>query len=641
MKYLTLTLLTFFVCARLFSQTDNRSFGNVNKEELLLKNCDFDNNAAAAELFNIGEFYCDIRPWRTSNEQHVRIKIFNDKGLSSANIHIPYFSYNHDEQVTNITAQTYNLDASGNIIITKLDKKTIFDKKINKRYSEIVFTLPEVKPGSVIEYKYSILGSENSTWYFQKSIPVLFSQFTVNFPVELEMQCMPLCTLPYTPVRKNKGGRDIQMFSMEKVPSLHDEAFISCDEDYLQRIETRMIAVDLPGYPRQDLIKTWPGIIKNLMEDYDFGGQLNKNIPRTDSLELMLKNIASPYRKMIIIHEYVRNNMHWNEYDNIWALEGVKSAWKDKKGTSGEINLILVNLLKDAGLNAHPVLVSTRSHGRVNVFMPSTRQFNKVMAYVEIGDKDYVLDATEKFTPSRLIPLDALACEGLVIEKPETFQWGWRTLWNQNEIYKNSVLIFADVDSNGVMSGVANVSSYDHARVERVGKYAEGKENFMKAFYTPTNPELKIDSVAFENEKNDSLPFLQRINFNESLNASGDYKYFTANLFSGLEKNPFLQDNRFSDIFFGYDQQISIIGNITLPPNYILEGLPKNIKMMMPDTGIVFTRLSGINDNTLSMRITVEFKKPVYGIDEYESFKEFYKKMFNLLNEQFVIRKKS
>ncbi|WP_315822806.1 hypothetical protein [Paraflavitalea speifideaquila] len=34
---------------------------------------------------------------------------------------------------------------------------------------------------------------------------------------------------------------------------------------------------------------------------------------------------------METIHNYVRKNMEWNSYGGIWALNGVKSAWKDKK----------------------------------------------------------------------------------------------------------------------------------------------------------------------------------------------------------------------------------------------------------------------------------------------------------------------
>lgn len=48
-----------------------------------------------------------------------------------------------------------------------------------------------------------------------------------------------------------------------------------------------------------------------------------------------------------------------------------------------------------------------------------------------------------------------------------------------------------------------------------------------------------------------------------------------------------------------------------------------------------------IIENRLSVRINLEFKKPFYSIDEYSDFKEFYKKLFDILNEQFVIRKKS
>ena len=111
-----------------------------------------------------------------------------------------------------------------------------------------------------------------------------------------------------------------------------------------------MVATEFPGMPRRNLLRSWPGIIKQLMEDEDFGVQLRRNIPRTSDLDAMLAPVKDPYQKMVIIHDYVRKNMQWNDTYSIWALDGVKTAWKDKKGTVGEINLILVNLLKDAYL---------------------------------------------------------------------------------------------------------------------------------------------------------------------------------------------------------------------------------------------------------------------------------------------------
>src|SRR5262249_3229924 len=151
----------------------------------------------------------------------------------------------------------------------------------------------------------------------------------------------------------------------------------------LQRVESDIVAYNYVG-GRLDFRESWPQIVNSLMKDQDFGEQLSKNIPKTADLDAEVKKLTDPYQKMTTIFRYVRSNMKWNGYSNIWALKGVKTAWKEKEGTSGEINLILINLLKDEGLTASPVLVSTHEHGIINVLNPGTEEFDKVMAYVEI-----------------------------------------------------------------------------------------------------------------------------------------------------------------------------------------------------------------------------------------------------------------
>jgi hypothetical protein len=60
----------------------------------------------------------------------------------------------------------------------------------------------------------------------------------------------------------------------------------------------------------------------------------------------------------------------------------------------------------------------------------------------------------------------------------------------------------------------------------------------------------------------------------------------------------------------------------------------------MPDTSIVFTRLASASDGMLSVQVVLEFRQPYYLNQDYAYFKEFYKKMFEFLNEQFVFKKK-
>ena len=648
MKKLSALVIIMFITISLMAQKSKKingdipAFGQVEKADLEMKECDFDNKAEAVVLLDEGqlEYVSEIEMKR-----RIRIKILSDKGLDWANVHLSYRTEKNAQNITNLEAQTYNLDENGNIVVTKVEKKLVYDKKLNKKYNEKVFAFPEVKVGSIIEYRYRHSGIGLIDWYFQRSIPVKYSRFTLDFPSEVEIQVVPYCSGKYEVKDQSSSSRTVKAYTMSNELAFRDEPFIINEDYYRDRLETKVSAINVNGR-RMSRGVNWVQVIKFLMEDEDFGVQLKKNIPRTADLDEKLKHVITPYEKMKTIYKYVQDNMQWNEYSGIWASDGVKAAWKDKKGTVGEINLILVNLLKDADLKAHPMLVSTHDNGVVNTVDPGTYeypgfyQFNKVMAFVEIDGKNYVLDAAQKETPSYLIPSEILMTEGLVIEKFETFDWGWHTLWNKDLASKSYIVVNGQIDEPGQMKGEATILSYDYARLDRLPTAKKGKDKFIEKYISGTNPGTIIDDLTFENLDSDSLPLLQKIKFTKPLTSSGEYMYFSANILSGLEKNPFVADNRFSDVFFGVNQSYVIMGNYNIPEGYEFDELPKNIKMIMPDTSITVTRRAQVVENRLSTKVELEFKKPAYPATQYAELEEFYKRLFELLNEQYVIHKK-
>jgi hypothetical protein len=191
----------------------------------------------------------------------------------------------------------------------------------------------------------------------------------------------------------------------------------------------------------------------------------------------------------------------------------------------------------------------------------------------------------------------------------------------------------------GTMSGSAFLRSYDYSRGERLPELKKGKDKFIEKYLTPANSGIRIDSFVTENEEVDTLPLLQEFLFHKSLSSSGGYKYFSTNLFANLDKNPFTADTRFSDIFFGAAREYTIIGNFSIPSGYSFEELPKDLTMRLPDTSVVFTRILEAKDTQLNLSMTLEFRKPIFLVGEYDDFREFYKKLFDLLNEQVIIRK--
>jgi hypothetical protein len=138
----------------------------------------------------------------------------------------------------------------------------------------------------------------------------------------------------------------------------------------------------------------------------------------------------------------------------------------------------------------------------------------------------------------------------------------------------------------------------------------------------------------------DTLPLTQKIDFNLALTGSDEnYIYFSPHLFMGIDANPFLNENRFSDIDFGYLKFYSINGIYKLPAGFKSDALPKSVSMTTPDGSIVFKRLIAEQDGSILVRYSIDQKKSIYFKEDYADLHVFYKKMYEMLNEQIVLKK--
>jgi len=328
--------------------------------------------------------------------------------------------------------------------------------------------------------------------------------------------------------------------------------------------------------------------------------------------------------------------MNWNNSEHIYSSQGVKTAWDKKSGSNAEINFILIDLLRDAGIKAFPLLVSTKDNGTVNTIYPFLDQFNCTMTCVLIGDHKYFLNAADKYNPSNLIPYDVLDNEGFIVDKE---YGGWVTLSDPKDRWKNVVWYSAQITPDAEMEGKATIYSYGYSKNPRVKKWKEEKSSF-EDYFTKDLTGLKVKNIELKYEDVDTMPLQQKLDFTLPVNASGDFKYFTLNLFQGLEKNPFIADERKTDIDFNYPQSYTLIGKVDLPDDYEFDDLPKSIKMIMPDSSITLQRLIQRDNNEINFRITLDFERSVYSANSYPDFQEFYKKLFSTLNEQIVIKKK-
>jgi len=125
--------------------------------------------------------------------------------------------------------------------------------------------------------------------------------------------------------------------------------------------------------------------------------------------------------KVSAIFKHVQSRMNWNKHYSYYCYDGVKKAYQDKVGNSAEINLMLVSMLRQANLEANPVLISTRANG-ISLF-PSSTAFNVVIASVVVDGKLVLLDATSKYATPGILPIRDLNWFGRLIKMTAPQKW--------------------------------------------------------------------------------------------------------------------------------------------------------------------------------------------------------------------------
>ncbi len=108
---------------------------------------------------------------------------------------------------------------------------------------------------------------------------------------------------------------------------------------------------------------TWEGVASTIFKDKSFGKELNEKSFLLEDVKRLLTNVESQTERLNIIFKFVQNKMNWNEKKDCYTDKGVIKAYADQTGNVAEINFILINMLKLAGLEVNPVLVSTTENG--------------------------------------------------------------------------------------------------------------------------------------------------------------------------------------------------------------------------------------------------------------------------------------
>ncbi|WP_114491300.1 transglutaminase domain-containing protein [Candidatus Ulvibacter alkanivorans] len=663
-----LVLTALFMAQYSFSQ-DYR-FGKVSKEEVQQKVHPTDSSANAAILYRemITEFdYNQTEGFYITTEVFERVKIYNKEGFDWAtkNVNLYQGSGGAKEEISNLKGYTYYLE-DGKVKDQRLKNDGIFEEEMSKFYEQTRFTMPNLSEGCVIEYRYMIKSpyvSNIDAYRFQERIPIEKVSLKFTAPEYLNYKTHQKGWIPFSiatdgnerrmsfrTTRQPRRGeaipvsetaevtyrQNIYKVDIEDVPALKQEAFAGNIDNYASSLKFELAYTDYPGSTITTYSTTWDAVSKSIYDSQGFGAELDRSNYFDKDIDALLAGVTNEDEKMFRIFDYVKKKMNWNGFFGYYADEGTKDAYKSGAGNIADINLMLVAMLRYAGLNANPILVSSKSNG-IPLF-PTRNGFNYVIAGVEKNNTVILLDATNKKGNINILEPEILNWQGRMVRPNGSSTWvSLYPSVHATESAMINVDLHDDLSANGTFK-----SRYTgHYALSFRNKFTDVNKEETQKLLEKDKAEVEISAIEFENLKNDYEPLKLTYDFEsfDAVEEVGGKLYFSPMMFLAIQENPFKLEQRQYPIDFSFPLKDRYLISITIPEGYQVESLPEDIAFGLGQDAGEFRYVISNTGNKIQLSVEFAINQPFLSAEFYPNLKKFYQLLIEKETEKVVLTK--
>lgn len=659
-----LLLISFLLSQFMYAQTIECTFGDISQEEIEMKIYEKDKEAKAVILYDKGKsvFIDTEEGYDIQFTRQKRIKIFDKSESQPAEVSIPYYvdGYGKTETVKSIEAYTYNT-IGGKLTKKRLDPSTVYDERVTEKWHQKKFVFPDVQDGAILEYRYILetpFHFNLPDWTFQDRIPTLYSEYQVSMIpfYEYVFRIQGVTKLDYQNSAKAKEKRTwgsfneaygqnmgngikfqdyVHTYVLKDVAAFKDESYISSINDYIIKMDFQLAKFHSPSGGSSDVISTWPALNEALIKHENFGKYIKssaKIAKKILSENLKVGGMDDKQKAQKII-EYVKNSFEWNGYYSKSASQSAKEFFKNKNGNAADINLFLIALLNQAGIDTKPLIISTRDHGKIPTDYPFDHVTNYVIALINT-DSPFLADGTEALLPYDKLPLRCNNGKGLVVDNQEAVSWisiGNYVLSTE----KYRIRMKLDTVSMDLTAQISIQNTEYEAFVAR--KKYKNDSSKIKEFYADKIGDIgKVRTADYENPNKSYSINLETSYETEKLGNTVVIKPF---LNLPLSKNILTQKKRSYPVDFIYPWEVQFESIMEIPSSCVLSELPEaySLKNELAEIELTYA----LSDNILKVHGKYEFKKATYGVEEYLLIKSYLDQVVKNFNRSIILEKKN
>jgi hypothetical protein len=584
---------------------------------------------------------------------YARIKVLTEKGKELATVGVPYPKGTFS--VTDVKARTIHSD--GTVIPLDIKPADLVEHKgTGFQFNKMVFTLPSVEVGSILEYRWQLRYDDSSLsspyWDVQQHYFVRKAHYSF-----LAFKYMERVT-------DSKGNASSKLLYSSMLPKDSKVVYEAASGRYTLDV------TDVPAEPDEEYMPP----IGSLMEQVQFyysqyytkedfwqheGSRWSKEMDRFAGESKTLKDavgkIISPADSEAVKAQKI--------YDAVMALDNTdytrrkssaelkqlhlkeakdaEDVWTRKSGASDEIALLYLAMARIAGLKAYALAVCNRNRNVFNPYLMSMGQLDDVLVLVSINGKEVPLDPGTKFAT-----FGELAWRHMLTEGLRQADKGTQFAETPGIPYKDAVTLrVADltIDRDGTVKGIIRISMKGPAALRWRHIAVENDEDEVKKQFDEHMKGLVPDGVNAEfdhflglEDYHSQLMGIVNISGNMG-NATGKRVFLPGVFFESRAKHPFVaEEKRVTEVDMEYADTVRDEVTYHLPDAFKVESAPPDTTI--PWTGHAAFQLKSVaksNDITIARGLFRAFA--MLEPKDYPALRDFYQKVATADQQQLVL----
>lgn len=643
-RNVTLALL-FIVVSFGFAQAQSY-FSPVTAEELAIKNVPGAPNAPAVILFR--QSVANDKDGLYT--EHYRIKVLTDQGREYGNVEIPYSA--DDSEITELKARVISPEGAVSEFRGEVHEKVA----VKKKGTEIMvksFALPDVRIGSIVEYRYA--RKYTGRYVFPRMWELQSDLFTLR---------AHFLFVPFQGLLKNSSGRKVDMI---RVIGNYEGYEPSCSVNSCE-----MDAANVPPFikeqsmPAELDLKSWvkfiygggegiaPSLYWPAYSDEE-SKSINKFIGDRQSIKQEAERVTTQTDraedKLRKIYERAQQlrNVSFEARDNSKGekqSQSVEDVLRKGAGAAAEINMVFVALARALGFDAGIAQLVTREHLSFEAKFLDPTLFDSNVAWVLVDGKLRYFDPATKYCPFGLLPWEETGVSGVRLggatskggeiintPPPQLTDAVIRTTGNLK------------LDTQGALSGTISVAYERTEGLERRLANWDSDETARKEFLEkemkrrlPPGASVKLDSSQGWDNGMEPLSAVFSVSASSFAQSTGNRIIFPMELLSEPTRDLFVPSTRVNPLYWHHPYRQVDEFVIQTPQGYSVEAIPEKTELSHffgIDYSLQIEQQSGT-----SLRIQRAFttKNYKFASKQYAGLRVFFQKIIASDQQQIVLK---